>query len=203
VVRPTGSFSRQFDWRGDRGNSDFDQRHSLAVYSLAEFRGWRFGQTGAFRTGFPYSVFSVSRVPPPGQGVLYNTRATLVAAPEATGSVPGGARLLHRAAFRAPAAGAQGNTGRNAFRAPGLYSVDVSVGRSFSLPRADRFRMTLRIDLFNALNHANLGAPANQIESPAFGVATYGRQGSPSFYPALLPFQETGRQAQVLLRFEF
>ena len=204
VVRPVATFSRQFDSSGDRGSSDFDQRHNLAVYSIAEFQGWRFAQTAAFRTGFPYSVFSVARVPPPGQGVLYNTRATLVSPPDVREDTGGGARLLARSAFRSPTAGAQGNSGRNAFRAPGLYSVDLSAGRSFPIRRlTESTRITVRADFFNALNHANLGAPANQLESGDFGLARFGRQGSPSFFPALLPFQETGRQVQILLRVEF
>src|SRR5262249_8063449 len=63
------AFSRQFDTRGDRGNSDFDQRHNLVFFSIwdlpAAFRGtkaggllrdWRFSQLAAFRSGFPFSI---------------------------------------------------------------------------------------------------------------------------------------------------
>jgi hypothetical protein len=44
-----------------------------------------------------------------------------------------GEQLLNREAFVRPPAGQLGNTARNAFRGPGLFSLDASVARSFRL----------------------------------------------------------------------
>jgi hypothetical protein len=213
--RLQSTFSQQFNSSGDRGSSDFDQRHNFVIYSIWELpsakqriaraltRDWRFAQTAAFRSGFPYTVYAGGRAGN-GTGVIYSGRADLIGAPDVSRNVAGGVQLLTPTAFRQPAPGAQGNLGRNAFRSPGLYSIDLSLARSFSAPfLKDKGRFTLRMDAFNALNHANLGTPANQFGSPDFGVAQYGRRGNPSYFPALLPFQETGRQLQVLLRFEY
>ena len=41
--------------------------------------------------------------------------------------VNGGVRLINPAAFARPAAGRVGNTGRNAFRGPGFYNIDISL----------------------------------------------------------------------------
>ncbi len=147
---------------------------------------------------------AAGRIPPAGQGAIYNTRVTAISDPLVNVPVSGGRRLLEAAAFRVPAGGQQGNTGRNAFRAPGLYSLDLSLAKTFPVaPLGEAGRVTIRWDWFNALNHANLGRPENRFGASGFGVATYGRQGSPSFFPSLLPFQETARQAQILLRLEF
>ena len=64
-------------------------------------------------------------------------------------------------------------------------------------------RLTVRADAFNILNHANLNNPDNLLGDPTFGVATYGRQGTPSGFPAVTPVNETARQIQLLLRVEF
>ena len=68
--------------------------------------------------------------------------------------------------------------------------------------------MTLRADVFNALNHANLGNPdsnftTTDLASRNFGVATYGRQDIRGGFPSQVPLDETSRQIQMLLRISF
>jgi hypothetical protein len=209
------AFARQFDSRGDRGNSAFDQRHNLFFLALWQpesrwraTRGWKISLLSAFRTGTPYTVLaSTSDVPFTG-GVIENQRASLAGAANPVYTTPpagpGGVYLLNAAAFVAPAADSPGGTSRNAFRGPGLYNADVSLARSFSIPRLREGSLfTVRADAFNILNHANLGNPDNLVGSPTFGLATYGRQGAPSGFPAVAPLNETARQIQLLLRFEF
>jgi hypothetical protein len=53
------------------------------------------------------------------------------------------------------------------------------------------------------LNHANLNNPDNLLSSATFGLATYGRQGTASGFPAVSPVNETARQIQVLVRIDF
>jgi hypothetical protein len=72
------------------------------------------------------------------------------------------------------------------------------------LPRLrEGVALTLRADAFNVLNHANLNNPDNLYGSPTFGVATYGRQGTASGFPAVAPLNETARQIQLSLRLAF
>src|SRR5581483_9192786 len=108
-------------------------------------------------------------------------RATLADPSIAVFSSPqpaaGGVLMLNAAGFAAPAPGTVGNLGRNAFRGPGLYNLDLSLARSFQLPRLrEGTRLMIRADAFNLLNHANLNNPVSLLGSPDFGVATYGRQ---------------------------
>lgn len=208
------------DLRRDRGNADFDQRHNLVFLSVWDlpralqetkarwlFRDWKFSQLAAFRSGFPVYVrapagFAFTDVVP------YNNRPNLLnpaqAVLDAPQSVVGGKRLYRLAAFGEPADGAAGNVGRNAFRGPGLYNIDLSLARSFPLRwLGESGRVMVRADAFNFLNHANLGNPDALITSPDFGVARYGRSGAASGFPAVAPLNETARQIQMILRIEF
>jgi hypothetical protein len=166
-------------------------------------RGWHVSQMAAFRTGFAYSVRSAAT------GGLLNQRADIVhpgqvwapaGAPAAAGSIA----ILNPAAFQAPPDGVVGNSGRNAFRGPGLWNVDLSVSRSFALPfLGESGGLLLGADFYNAFNHANLNNPNSLYGSPGFGQASYGRLDYNSGFPALTPLNETPRQIQLIVKVEF
>ena len=214
---PRSAFSRQYDSNGDYANSGFDQRHNVfLVWSWQSdsrrrlLRGWQVASLSAFRTGFPYTVNTVTtKFPEPGGGIVQNQRADLLNKDLAVSAnpkqVPGGLVVLNAAAFREPLnPSVPGTSGRNAFRGPGLYNIDFSLARTFS-PRllSERYRVTVRADAFNLLNHTNLNNPDSLLGSATFGIATYGRQGQSSGFPATSPLNETSRQFQLLLRLEF
>lgn len=213
------AFTREGDIRRDRGSSDFDQRHNLVFYSIWElprlgstspfgilFRDWRFAQLAAFRSGFPFSVAAPALTDLATRETYFNNRADLVdpngARLDPAPPVAGGKLLLNRAAFRSPSGA--GNLGRNALGAPGFYNIDISLARTFPVRwLGESGRITLRADAFNFLNHANLSGSDNFINDSTFGIAQYGRRGRESGFPALTPFQEAGRQIQMILRLEF
>ena len=117
--------------------------------------------------------------------------------------------ILNPAAFAAPPDGVVGNSGRNAFRGPGLWNIDLSVSRSFPLPfLGESGRVLLRSDFYNAFNHANLNNPNSLYcpvisNCPDFGQASYGRIGYNTGFPALTPLNETPRQIQLIVKVEF
>ena len=213
------AFSRQFDSSVDRANSDFDQRHNFVFFSSFDLpavnrssflrsvlRDWRVSQIAAFRSGFPYTVFAYGSPLDP----IYNNRADMVdpdlAMSAGSGPTPvGGERLLSTAGFVRPTPRTLGNTGRNAFRGPGMYNIDASLSRSFSVPwLGEAGRLTFRADAFNLLNHTNLSLPDAQFGSSTFGIATYGRNSPQSAgVPLLTPVGDTARQIQLLLRLAF
>lgn len=118
--------------------------------------------------------------------------------------MPGGELLLNASAFAEPAPSALGTTGRNEFRGPGFYKLDLSLARSFPAPWfGEAGRIALRASLFNALNHANLNNPDTRLGSPTFGVAQFGRQGTQSGFPSVSPLNETPRQVQLSFKVEF
>ena len=212
------TFAQQFNSSADRGNSDFDQRHNLVLLSILDLpgapsgprwvraitRNWHFSELAAFRSGFPYTVLAPSTAFA-GSGEILNQRADLVSTSvNPATAVTGGRLLLNPANFSFPDPEQLGNTGRNAFRGPGLYNLDISLSRSFPVKYfGEEGRLTFRVDAFNLLNHANLNNPDALLTSPTFGVATYGRSGQASGFPAVAPFHETARQLQLILRLSF
>ena len=217
AAQTPSTFATQFDSNGDRGNSDFDQRQNVFLTAIwrsparsAILRAWRFAGLAAFRSGFPYSVLSITtKSPGNGNGLIEDQRANLLnpSAAVLTNPAPvaGGVMLLDPMAFAQPAnPSVVGNSGRNAFVGPGLYNSDISVARSFQVPRLrEGTLLTVRADFFNILNHANLNNPDNLYGSPTFGLATYGRQGTASGFPAVTPLNETARQIQLIVRLQF
>ena len=212
-------FAKEFRSDLDRGNSDFDQRHNLVFlthWEVPEFfsgrraglflRDWTVGAIGAFRTGFPYTVRAASK------GQIRNQRADIVnpaLTRVATEAVPGGRRLLNGVlgeGFAEPNREELGNSGRNAFLGPGRYNLDLSMGRRFR-PNwlGEAGALTFRADVFNVLNHANLGQPDSFLssENEQFGQALFGSSPTQSGFPALTPLGETPRQFQLILRIQF
>jgi hypothetical protein len=217
------AFSMQFNPLADRGNSDFDQRHNLVIFSYWNlpapfadsktgllFRNWTVAELAAFRSGFPYTVTGTTTAIG-GQGFILNNRPNIIDPNQTTFPDPlpvaGGVQILNPAGFAEAAPSMLGNAGRNAFIGPGFYSVDVSVARSFPLHwLGEAGRLRVRADAFNVLNHANLGNPDALLTNPpssTFGIATFGRQGTQSGFPAVSPLNETPRQIQLSVKLEF
>ena len=59
-----------------------------------------------------------------------------------------------------------GNSGRNRFRRPPVWNVDLSVFKRFD--RIGRVTPELRIESLNFFNHPNWGAPVTAFTSPIF-----------------------------------
>jgi hypothetical protein len=82
-------------------------------------------------------------------------------------------------------------------RASTMLTFRSAVPSSCTLDESTR--LTLRADLFNVLNHANLGQPdVSDLRNRASRQNRYGL----GIY-ALTPFRETARQVQLLIRVEF
>ena len=191
------AFSEQFNPNADRGNSDFDQRHNLVLLGYWNLpRGFILSGLAAFRSGLPYTPTAAIL----GQNIL-NQRPNVVGKPGEDVAVAGGKRLLTANAFAIPAAGVLGNLGRNALIGPGFYNLDVSLERAFAI--REGMRLSARASAFNLLNHANLGNPITALADPNFGIALFGRQGFSTGFPAVAPLNETPRQLQFSVKFQF
>ncbi|MFL6208568.1 MAG: TonB-dependent receptor domain-containing protein [Pyrinomonadaceae bacterium] len=72
----------------------------------------------------------------------------------------------------APETGARfGSAGRNNLRGPGFFNVDLGLFRTFSL--SEDFKLQLRAEALNALNHPNFANPNANISDPStFGFIT-------------------------------
>ena len=75
-----------------------------------------------------------------------------------------------------------GNLGRNAVYGPGQINWDMALSRGFSVK--ERYRLEVRADFFNIMNHANWNNPSTTITSSTFGEVT--SFGSPRIIPMAL-----------------
>lgn len=154
----------------NRADSDFDIRHFFhGGFSWTLPGDWAIDGILTAQTGLPVNVTIRRDI---GFGT-YDFRPDLTPGVPAwidDGNVASG-RRLNSSAFLIPSADVQGNLGRNALRGFDLVQMDLSVRRSFRLI-TDSTRLTVRADLFNALNHPNFANPISVIGSGLFGLST-------------------------------
>jgi hypothetical protein len=219
-----GIFTRQFDSRADRGSSDFDIRHSLVFYSVwnppgtrrggwlrSITRNWTFAQMAGIRSGLPYSIYADYVPVASGQAFLVDARVNVLnpAALNVSQPIPGGKQLVDLSQLSIPQAGQIGNLGRNALKGPGFWNVDLSLMRSFALPRlGESGRVQVGASAFNAFNHSNLGLPSNMFNpsnlgQPNAGAALYGPTENQTQFPAALPLFPTPRRIQLQIKVSF
>ncbi len=135
--------------------------------------GWQLNTIVNLSSGTPFTVYDSANVSLQGSSPeitgFYSSRPNLVSNPNAG---PHSAnQWVSRSAFEqldpVTDAGQFGNEGRNIVRGPGIETVDLSLFKNFAL--MESARLQFRAEVFNTLNHANLGLPENDLQSPAFG----------------------------------
>jgi hypothetical protein len=168
---PTDSRNLRFD----RGNSDFDVRHTFSdyiVYALPAFghgparlvQGWQLNSLMSFHSGFPFTAYSGRNVSGTFEG---RDRADLIGDPYKGGSqaiitTSSGnkyVQYLNRDAFAQPAPGTFGNLARNALFGPGYADVDLAVVKN--TPINERVSTQFRLEMFNVFNRNNLPIPGS------------------------------------------
>jgi hypothetical protein len=166
----------------DRGNSDFDIRHSFTAgttYDLPSpsdhkmvhdlLGGWSLQSFVFARSAPPVNIAGATFI---AAGTLLAPRPNLNAGIplELHGSQFPGGKIFNRAAFTAAPAGTQGSFGRNVLRGFGAWQADVGLQRQFHL--TESLALRFRAEFFNIFNHPNFGSPMNLLTSPLFGRST-------------------------------
>ncbi len=170
------------DVNGDRGNSDFDIRHSFTAavtYDLPSpgsqalvksiFGDWSLDSFVFARTAAPVNVLGTTFF---AAGTQLTPRPNVnVGVPlELFGSQFPGGKILNAAAFTGAPEGQQGNFGRNVLRGFSAWQADVALQRKF--PITESIGLRFRAEFFNIFNHPNFGNPVNSLTSPLFGRST-------------------------------
>jgi hypothetical protein len=172
-------FRNNYDISLERGNSQYDLRHNFIasfVYDLpfgrgrslggdmhpitnAVLGGWQLSGILFVRSGEPFSV-TVS-------GDVANLGTTNYANRIGNGNLPSGERSIDRwfdtNAFAVPAQYTIGNAGRNILYGPGSTSMDMKVGKNWTL--AERLRLEYRLEMFNFTNTPNFGTPNGTLNN--------------------------------------
>ncbi|MDE0102640.1 MAG: carboxypeptidase regulatory-like domain-containing protein [Bryobacterales bacterium] len=197
-----------WDYRANRGLSDFDQDHVVAgSFSLDLWRGegsqlaavlggWQLHCLGQILAGTPFAPrvgFDRARLRP-GFGDV-GQRPDLVSG-RAAGDITLGdpARYFDPLAFSLPEAGYLGNLGRGTLRGPGIFALDVALHKV--LVAGERHSLKLRGEAFNVTNHPNFQVPSGRALFSASGrrIGSAGRVTQTS---------TSSRQVQLALRWEF
>jgi len=202
----------------DRGNSDFDIRHSFTAGVTFDLPSPGSNKTAhAIFGGWSLDTFILARSAPPVDviGATSNVGGvTLASRPNLNPGMPlelfgtqyPGGKIFNRAAFTAAPAGQQGNFGRNVLRGFGAWQADVGLQRQFHL--AEKLELRFRTEFFNILNHPNFGNPVNLLTSPLFGRSTQtlaNSLGSGGANGGLNPLYQIGgpRSIQFALKLQF
>ncbi len=202
----------------DRGNSDFDIRHSFAAgvtYSLPTPQWNKFAR--ATLGGWSVDAFVLARSAPPVNvvGSLVVAAGTLLyPRPNVNPSVPlelsssqyAGGKIFNKAAFTPAPAGQQGDFGRNVLRGFGATQADVAFQRQFRF--TERLNLRFRAEFFNIFNHPNFGSPNNNLTDPLFGHSTQtlaNSLGSGGANGGFNPLYQIGgpRSIQLALKLQF
>jgi hypothetical protein len=86
-----------------------------------------------------------------------------------------------------------GNSGRNRFRRPSVWNLDLSLFKAFQI---GRLRPELRIETYNFFNHTNWGAPVTNFTANNFMLFTPGSAENGTNTPG-------ARRVQIGLRLQF
>ncbi|WP_158792847.1 carboxypeptidase regulatory-like domain-containing protein [Granulicella sp. L60] len=170
--------------------SDYDARHRLSADAYwyisgphsgiahAILGGWSVAPVIILQSGTPFTVYTSA---PYASGGDYNADGFDFDVP----NVPKFGRhistnrsdflkgLFKPSDFPVPAAGQEGDLGRNTYDTPGYANVSLAIQRVFPvkiLGPAGKFEM--RGELLNAFNRVNLGYPVNDLSNASFGTST-------------------------------
>ncbi|HET7695569.1 MAG TPA: TonB-dependent receptor [Vicinamibacterales bacterium] len=166
------------DLAAEWGPSDFDVRQrfvftaSLATPDAglpAVLRNWQASAVFTAQSGRPFTPrvsFDNSNTGNVGGGTFAYDRPNVVPA-SSTALPPPGARTYGGRTFVIAPQYTFGNAGRNSLVGPGYATLDAMISRRIQLPR--RRQLTLRVELFNALNRRNLQLPDSFVDRVTFG----------------------------------
>lgn len=175
-----------FDLAAERGLSSFDQRHvfnasflltspvgegpgmlGLHGWRAALAKDWTLSGGISANSGTPLTALVLgNRANSGGTGVVGSGRA------DASGqAVHSESSFFNPGAFLEPRADAYGNAGRNTIPGPGMFSLNLGLGRNFPM-FGERRSMEFRVEANNALNIVNISRFGTTVNSSNYGLAT-------------------------------
>jgi len=206
---PADNFNRQ----GERGRSDFDQRHRLNIAGVLKLPyHFNLGLISTFRSGIPYNITSgfdtnndTVANDRPSMGNVFapfnsfgvdgsfisGTKGVLYSGPQALFGgtlVPVNANNVHWLILPGV-----GNVGRNVGIGPRMADIDLRLSKKLVLKKAENKTDTtreveFRSDVFDILNKTNYRNYVGTLTSPVFGQPI-------AAYPS--------REVQLSIRFSF
>jgi hypothetical protein len=188
-------FQNPFNPMGDRGDANFDIRHRVAISGIWNIPypkgpaiqnkilgGWEFAPIFTARSGSPYSIYDCTN------GYNFCERAESNGQLKPTGvenvptpGVPDNYQFYTFPTALTSAAGVWYNPktgisdfgpyptnqlGRDVFRTPGSWNLNVGLYKNTRL--TERFTLQLRLEMYNAFNHANFIVNTGDVDVSSF-----------------------------------
>lgn len=176
-----------YDLSAERGLSSFDRRHTLNLNYLFSspvgkntpipingwagklLEDWTLSGGITAQSGLPFTARILgNQSNTGGTGTVGAGRA------EATGAAlyaAGPGQFFNPLAFTLPSPGSFGDAGRNTIEGPGIFSLSVSLARSFRL-KDERHRIEARVDASNFTNHPGVTGLGAVVNASNYGLAT-------------------------------
>jgi hypothetical protein len=174
----------------DRSSSPYDVRHTMtsnSVYQLPFgtgrpylhdggfaarlFGGWELSGIGTASTGRPVNITVTRSAANMLDGNTGSQRPDLVPGVSIYPANQTINNWFNPAAFKVPAKGTWGNSGRFLGRGPGYWEVDTGLEKR--TPITERVSLSFRAEAFNLFNHPIYGNPgANFSSASSFGRIT-------------------------------
>ena len=194
--------------RAERGNSEFDVTHRLAVnysWQLPFARkdhahgaagnllvsGWTVSGITTVSSGLPFDIFTPVDTQHTGLVSRPDLNQGVTAPPSSDPRTQTGPSL---ALFSIPAFGSGGNLGRNHFRGPGINNSDAVLNKQVGI--RERVKLDMRFEFYNLFNRVQFTQPDNLLaDATVFGHST-----SETFRP---DFTTGARQIQLGMKLSF
>jgi hypothetical protein len=166
----------------DRGDSDFDIRHSFTAGVTYNLPAPGSGKVvHAIFGDWSLDSFVMARSAPPVDIVgsqIFVDGVTVMPRPDVVPGMPlvlygpqyPGGKAFNPAAFTPAPAGQQGDFGRNVLRGFGAWQADFALQRQFHI--TEQLGLRFRAEFFNIFNHPNFGSADNTLGDPLFGQST-------------------------------
>ncbi len=172
----------------EEGNADTDQRHVFNLsmvfrpdfykgdnrFARAILNGWSISPIYKARSGRPFTVTN-GNVDANLDGVTATDRARLIGDPHL--AHPTADMWFNINAFAqnpvVTGVAVDGNSPRNFLYGPGYRTLDLALTRSFNF--GERFKLSLRGEGTNVLNHVNLGQPNSSVTANVATSTNFGR----------------------------
>ena len=156
----------------ERASSDFDVRHRVAAAAIwqvpsgsagAWARGWQVSALLSAQSGRPFTPRVSTDNSNTGNlgGQFGYDRPDVVPVGTAGAVVYDGHAFLTAPPFTF------GDAGRNILTGPAFASLDTAVVKTLAM--GGTRRLELRAEIYNLLNHGNLGLPESFVDRPTFG----------------------------------
>jgi len=169
----------------DYGRSDINRTQAIVIsylwdipmpstnkFAKAVLGNWEMSGILTSETGLPFTVFAGKDISQTGlnadRGVYVGGNPLGNTACHSAPCVS----YLNPAAFAMPAAGTVGNVGKDALVGPHLFDWDMGVFKN--IRATERWRVQLRGEFFNVLNHANFTSAGNNYPTEGLNSSTFG-----------------------------